>query len=197
VLTGYPLRPGFGRGSPRVPPERLLVMGGSLGARRLNRAVWGSLDELLRRFREVVHLTGRQGEEEARGLARPGYRPIGFSAEVPRLMAESDLVVCRAGVGACAEVTAVGLPAVVVPGTFGGGHQERNARQLVEAGAAVRLADDDLSPEELVRVLADLDDDRLRSMAQASRALGRPEAARSVVRLLEEAAGEVTREAAR
>jgi UDP-N-acetylglucosamine--N-acetylmuramyl-(pentapeptide) pyrophosphoryl-undecaprenol N-acetylglucosamine transferase len=188
VLTGYPLRPGFRRGSPRVPPERLLVMGGSLGARRLNHAVWGSLDELLRRFREVVHLTGRQGEEEAVRLARPGYRPIGFSAEVPRLMAESDLVVCRAGVGACAEVTAVGLPAVLVPGTFGGGHQERNAQNLVAAGAAVRLADDELSPAALVRVLEGLDDGRLRAMAQASRALGRPDAARSVVRLLEQVA---------
>ena len=197
LLTGYPLRPGFERGSPRVPPERLLVMGGSLGARRLNHAVWGSLDQLLGRFREVVHLTGRQGEEEAARLARPGYRPLGFSTEVARLMAEADLVVCRAGVGACAEVTAVGLPAVLVPGSFGGGHQERNARQLVEAGAAVRLGDDELSPEALLRVLSGLDDGRLRSMAEASRALGRPDAARSVVHLLEEVAGEVRRGAPR
>jgi UDP-N-acetylglucosamine--N-acetylmuramyl-(pentapeptide) pyrophosphoryl-undecaprenol N-acetylglucosamine transferase len=188
VLTGYPLRPGFRRGSPRTPPERLLVMGGSQGARRLNRAVWGSLDELLGRFREVVHLTGRQGEAEAKALARPGYRAIPFSTEVPGLMAEADLVVCRAGVGACAEVTAVGLPAVLVPGTFGGSHQERNAREMVAAGAAVRVADDELSPEALIQVLDGLDTDRLRAMAEASRALGRPDAARAVVRLLEEVA---------
>src|SRR5438128_757139 len=131
VLTGYPLRPGFARATPRVPPERLLVMGGSQGARRLNRTIWGSLDELLARFREVVHLTGQQGEAEARAHARPGYLAIPFSLEVPRLMREADLVVCRAGVGACAEVTAVGLPAILVPGSFAGAHQERHARDLV------------------------------------------------------------------
>ena len=188
VLTGYPLRPGFARANPRVPPERLLVMGGSQGARRLNRAVWGALDELLARFREVVHLTGRQGEAEARALERPGYVAVPFSTEVPRLMQEADLVVCRAGVGACAEVTAAGLPAVLVPGTFGGAHQERNARDMVAAGAAVRIADDELTPSTLVQTLEGLDPDRLRAMAEASRALGRPDAARAVVRLLEEAA---------
>lgn len=188
VLTGYPLRAGFTQANPRVPPERLLVMGGSLGARRLNRAVWGALDQLLERFREVVHLAGKQGEAEARALDRPGYVAMGFSTEVPRLMAEADLVVCRAGVGACAEVTAAGLPAVLVPGTFGGAHQERNAREMVAAGAAVRIGDDELTPSRLVETLDGLDAGRLRAMAEASRALGRPDAALSVVRLLEEAA---------
>jgi UDP-N-acetylglucosamine--N-acetylmuramyl-(pentapeptide) pyrophosphoryl-undecaprenol N-acetylglucosamine transferase len=188
VLTGYPLRPGFTWAAPRVPPQRLLVMGGSQGARRINRAVWGSLDGLLERFREVVHLTGRQGEAEGRALERPGYLPIPFSIEVPRLMSEVDLVLCRAGVGACAEVTAVGLPAILVPGTFGGAHQERNARDMVTAGAAIRVGDDELTSETLLTVVDRLDPERLRRMAEASRALGRPDAARAVVRLLEEAA---------
>jgi UDP-N-acetylglucosamine--N-acetylmuramyl-(pentapeptide) pyrophosphoryl-undecaprenol N-acetylglucosamine transferase len=103
-------------------------------------------------------------------------------------MSESDLVVCRAGAGACAEVTAVGLPAILVPGTFGGAHQERNARDMVAAGAAVRIADDELTPETLLEVVDGLDPERLRAMAEASRALGRPDAALAVVRLLEEAA---------
>jgi UDP-N-acetylglucosamine--N-acetylmuramyl-(pentapeptide) pyrophosphoryl-undecaprenol N-acetylglucosamine transferase len=188
VLTGYPLRRGFRRGTPRVPPEVLLVMGGSQGARRLNRAVWGALDGLLRRFREVVHLTGFQGEREAAGLRRPGYRPLPFSEEVPELMAGADLIVCRAGVGTCAELTAVGLPAVLVPGPFGGGHQERNAEELARAGAAVRVADSDLSPEVLLRVLDGLGEGRLRAMARASAGLGRPDAARAIVRVLEEVA---------
>jgi UDP-N-acetylglucosamine--N-acetylmuramyl-(pentapeptide) pyrophosphoryl-undecaprenol N-acetylglucosamine transferase len=186
VLTGYPLRAGFARAAPRVPPRRLLVMGGSQGARRLNHAVWGALPELLERFEEVVHLTGRQGEREAQVFARPGYRPLPFSEEMPRLMSEADLIVCRAGVGTCAELTAVGLPAVLVPGTFGGGHQERNAEELVRAGAAVRLADADLSPSTLLEALAGLAEERLRAMAAASADLGRPDAARAVVRVLEE-----------
>ncbi len=96
VLTGYPLRPGFARRVPAVPPRRLLVMGGSQGARRINRVVWQALDTLLDRFDEVVHLTGAQGAEEAARLARPGYRPIAFSHEMPRLLSEVDLVLARA-----------------------------------------------------------------------------------------------------
>ncbi|HEY4028500.1 MAG TPA: glycosyltransferase, partial [Candidatus Dormibacteraeota bacterium] len=65
VLTGYPLRPGFVRREPAAPARRLLVMGGSQGARRLNRTIWAALDTLLDGFEEVVHLTGRQGEAEA------------------------------------------------------------------------------------------------------------------------------------
>jgi UDP-N-acetylglucosamine--N-acetylmuramyl-(pentapeptide) pyrophosphoryl-undecaprenol N-acetylglucosamine transferase len=80
------------------------------------------------------------------------------------------------------------LPAVLIPGTFGGGHQERNVDQLVRAGAAVRLGDPELSPETLLRTLDGLDADRLRAMAEASAALGRPDAARDIVRVLEEVA---------
>lgn len=189
VLTGYPLRPGFARRLPRAPARRLLVMGGSQGARRLNEAVWGALDALLDAFEEIVHLTGRQGEAEAAGRARSGYRPIAFSDDMPGLLGEADLVVCRAGVGTCAETTAVGLPLVVVPGTFGGGHQEHNAAELVRAGAAVRVADDELTPDRLVDTLRSLTGDQLRSMAQASAVMGRPDAARDIVRVLEETAG--------
>lgn len=189
VLTGYPLRPGFARRVPDVPARRLLVMGGSQGARRLNQAVWGSLGALLDAFEEVVHLTGRQGEAEAAGLARSGYRPIAFSDDVPGLLAAADLVVSRAGVGTCAELTAVGLPAVVVPGTFGGGHQEHNAAELVRAGAAVRIGDAELTPDTLVDALRSLTEERLRGMAAASAALGRLDAADAIVGVLEEVAG--------
>jgi len=186
VLTGYPLRPGFRRRVPEAPPGRLLVMGGSQGARRINQAVWEALDGLLERFEEVVHLTGAQGEKQAAALARPGYRACPFSQEVPKLMGEADLIVCRAGVGTCAEVTACGLPAVLVPGTFGGAHQERNVEELVRAGAAVRVGDAELSAATLLRTLDGLDAGRLRAMAAASASLGRPNAARDIVRVLEE-----------
>ena len=188
ALTGYPLRQGFQRRVPEAPPRRLLVMGGSQGARRINETVWDGLERLLERFEEVIHLTGPQGERKAAALARPRYRACPFSDDVPRLMGEADLVVCRAGVGTCAELTATGLPAVLVPGTFGGGHQERNAEELVRVGAAVRIGDDELSAPELLRTLDALDADRLRSMAAASAALGRPDAARAIVRVLEEVA---------
>lgn len=196
VLTGYPIRPGFERRVPASPPGRLLVMGGSQGARHVNETVWSVVDALLQRFTEVIHVTGAQGEERAATLARTGYRPITFSTDMPRLYSEADLVVCRAGVGTCAELTAVGLPSLLIPGTFGGGHQERNAAQLVRAGAAVRIADDELTPASLLRTLDQLDAARLEAMAAASAGLGRPEAAQAIVRVLEEVAGRSSREAA-
>jgi UDP-N-acetylglucosamine--N-acetylmuramyl-(pentapeptide) pyrophosphoryl-undecaprenol N-acetylglucosamine transferase len=188
VLTGYPLRPGFVRRRPQAPARRLLVMGGSQGARRINQTVWAALDGLLARFDEVVHLTGLQGAREAAAVSRPGYRPIAYTTGVPSLMAEADLVVCRAGVGTCAEITAVGLPAVLVPGTFAGAHQERNVAELVRAGAACRVGDAELDPGRLLAELDRLPPESLRAMAAASAGLGRPEAASRVVRVLEEVA---------
>ena len=188
VFTGFPLRPGFERRRPAVPPRRLLIMGGGGGARRLNHAVWGALDGLLARFEEVLHHTGAQGAARAAVLARPGYRPIEFAPDMARLLGEADLVVCRAGVGTCAEVTAVGLPAIMVPGRFGGSHQGANADVLVRAGAARLVDDADLDPARLLAELERLTPDDLGAMAGASASLGRRDGARQIVRVLEEEA---------
>ena len=189
-LTGIPLRDGFTRRSPAVPPRTLLVTGGSQGARRLNNAVWEAIDGLLARFREVIHVAGRQGAEEAerRAGVHPRYRGLAFTDDMPGLMAAADLVVSRAGVGTIGELTAVGLPSIMVPGTFGGAHQELNAEALVAAGAAVRVPDSEFTGERLLLELDALQPDRLRAMAAASAGLGRPDAAQRVVRVLERVA---------
>ena len=186
VVTGLPLRPGFEPRVPDCPPRRLLVTGGSQGARRLNQAVWAAIDGLLERFEEVVHLTGRQGVEESEKLRRTRYRPVAFTDDMAGLLAEADLVVSRAGVGTLAEVTAVGLPLVLVPGTFGGGHQEENARAAVDAGAAVRIADRDLTGETLLAAIDAVGPETWRAMAEASRGLGRRDAAARVLEVLRE-----------
>jgi UDP-N-acetylglucosamine--N-acetylmuramyl-(pentapeptide) pyrophosphoryl-undecaprenol N-acetylglucosamine transferase len=105
------------------------------------------------------------------------------------LMSGADLVVSRAGVGTIAEVTAVGLPMVLVPGTFGGGHQEENAAAMVEAGAAVSISDAQLTPQSLVATIDSLTADRLRAMAKASAATGRRDAAQLVLGVLKEVVG--------
>jgi UDP-N-acetylglucosamine--N-acetylmuramyl-(pentapeptide) pyrophosphoryl-undecaprenol N-acetylglucosamine transferase len=188
VFTSYPIRRGFARREPAAPARRLLIMGGSLGAMRLNRVVWDALDDLLGRFEEVVHLTGGQGAADGATHARPRYRQISTLTDVAGLMTEVDLVVCRAGRGTCAELTAVGLPAVLVPGAFGGGHQEHNAAHLVRAGAAIRIDNDELTPERLLHELRDLSPERLRAMATASAELGAPSAADHIVDVVIETA---------
>ena len=190
VLTGVPLRDGFVPRTPNVPPRVLLVTGGSQGARHINQAVWSVLDGLCARFEEVIHVAGAQGVE---GIAEVRdshvrYSGLTFSDDMPALMGRADLVVSRAGVGTIAEATAVGLPMILVPGTFGGGHQEENAKAMVETGAAIRISDGELSGEALMRAVESLDGDRLRAMAKASAAAGRRDAAKRVLAVLHEVA---------
>ncbi len=189
VLTGVPLREGFDPHAPQIPPRRLLITGGSQGARRLNEAVWSALDSLVERYEEVIHVAGEQGAEGVRQHARDRYTGLAFADAMPALMGHSDLIVSRAGVSTIAEATAVGLPMVLVPGTFGGGHQEENARAMVDAGAAVRIADGDLTGEVLVKTLEGLDAGRLRAMARASAAAGVHDAARRVLAVLHQVVG--------
>lgn len=186
VQTGVPLREGFAPRIPAVPPRVLLVTGGSQGARNLNQAVWGALDDLCARFEEVIHVAGRQGEQGIAEHRRDRYRGLAFADDMAGLMARADLVVSRAGVGTIAELTAVGLPMVVVPGRFGGGHQEANAAAMVEAGAAVRVGDVEFTPTRLVEVIDALRPDHLRAMARASSSAGRHDAAERVLGVLHE-----------
>ena len=186
VLTGVPLREGFAPRTPVVPPRRVLITGGSQGARRLNQATWSVLDQLCARYEEVIHVAGGQGADGIAANARDRYHGLAFADDMPALMSRADLIVSRAGVGTIAEAAAVGLPMVLIPGTFGGGHQEENATAMVRAGAAVRLADDDLSGETLLRTLEGLDAERLRAMAGASAAAGRRDAAQRVLAVLHE-----------
>ncbi|HSS93262.1 MAG TPA: UDP-N-acetylglucosamine--N-acetylmuramyl-(pentapeptide) pyrophosphoryl-undecaprenol N-acetylglucosamine transferase [Candidatus Dormibacteraeota bacterium] len=183
-MTGVPLREGFEPRTPAVPPRRLLITGGSQGARHINEAVWGSLDELRKRFQEVVHIAGRQGAEGVAQHASPGYRGLAFTDDMAELMGSADLVVSRAGVGTIAEITAVGLPMVLVAGTFGGGHQVDNAEAMAGLGAAVSIPDADLSPATLIATIDSLTPERLRAMANASSAAGRRDAAQRVLAVL-------------
>jgi len=188
VLTGVPLREGFVPRTPSVPPRVLLVTGGSQGARHLNQAVWSALDELCARFEEVIHVAGTQGTAGVAQHARERYRGFAFADDMPTLMGRADLVIGRAGVGTIAEAAAVGLPMILVPGMFGGGHQEENAAAMVEAGAAIRIADDGLTGETLLRAIESLSPERLRAMAKASAAAGRRDAALRVLAVLHEVA---------
>jgi UDP-N-acetylglucosamine--N-acetylmuramyl-(pentapeptide) pyrophosphoryl-undecaprenol N-acetylglucosamine transferase len=189
VLTGVPLREGFEPRTPNVPPRRLLVTGGSQGARRLNQAVWSALDELCAKFEEVVHVAGAQGAGGVAQHARDRYRGITFAGDMAALMSRADLIVSRAGVGTIAEATAVGLPMILVPGTFGGGHQVENAAAMVEAGAAARIPDGELTGQSLVAAIAGLDAAKLRAMAAASASAGRRDAAQRVLAVLHDVAG--------
>ena len=188
IRTGVPLREGFVPRSPGVPPRRILITGGSQGARRLNEATWSALGRLVERYEEVIHIAGGQGADGVAAHRRERYTGMTYTDDMPKLMARADMIVSRGGVSTIAEATAVGLPMVLVPGTFGGGHQEENARAMVDAGAAVQVPDAELTGETLVRTLDGLDADRLGAMARASAAAGIRDAAQRVLVVLRQVA---------
>src|SRR5512135_713424 len=175
-----------------VSASVVLVFGGSQAARRLNEAVLAGLSELVER-RVVSHVTGDAGyaaalaaRERLPAKLRDRYRPAPFLREaMADALAATDLVVGRAGSSTLAEATALGLPLVVVPYPYAGGHQADNAASLAETGAAILIPDETFDGAALLGATAVLDDpDRLAAMRTASRRLGRPAAAEAVATLL-------------
>jgi UDP-N-acetylglucosamine--N-acetylmuramyl-(pentapeptide) pyrophosphoryl-undecaprenol N-acetylglucosamine transferase len=164
----------------------VVIFGGSQGALYVNRAAAGACRLLRSRADlQIVLLTGTGHlGVTVRGLPVGGggliVRPVGYLDRMDLAYACADLVVSRAGASSIAEVTACGLPALLVPYPHAtDGHQEANARALQRAGGASILPDDQVTAESLAERIESLvdHDERLRAMAAASGAFGRPDAA--------------------
>jgi UDP-N-acetylglucosamine--N-acetylmuramyl-(pentapeptide) pyrophosphoryl-undecaprenol N-acetylglucosamine transferase len=199
-VTGTPIRDlrEVGRAAARarfeVPAKArlMLIFGGSQAVRRFNAAVAEALPRLVDRA-HVIHVTGDDGyaaalagREALPAAVRDRYRPYPFLRdEMVAALAAADLVVGRAGSSTLAEVTALGLPMVVVPYPHAAGHQRANARVLADAGAA-RLVDDEVFDAGALLDAAALLDDRAQHarMAAAARSLGRPFAAEALADLV-------------
>lgn len=202
VVIGNPVRhaitqlpPPDERFAARVGPARLLVLGGSQGARALNEVLPQALAQVPRRWRpEVWHQTGA-GHLDAAAMA---YRDANIAARVVPYIDDmaaayewADLVVCRAGALTIAELTAAGVGAVLVPYPYAvDDHQTRNAHWLVDCGGALLVPQTTLTPSALGRLICELvsDRDRLLTMARAARARARPDADRRVADLCLEVA---------
>jgi UDP-N-acetylglucosamine--N-acetylmuramyl-(pentapeptide) pyrophosphoryl-undecaprenol N-acetylglucosamine transferase len=174
----------------------VLVFGGSLGARSINTAAvdaFAAEPDAIEPGVRVLHISGRRDHAEllARELSA-GYdlREYMDLQEFAQALAAADLVVARSG-GSVFEIAAHGLPAILVPYPHAAGdHQTANARWMADAGAAVVIADEELSAERLRDQVGALlaDRQRLAAMAAASASLARPDAAEDVAKELLEAA---------
>lgn len=202
VVTGYPVRPEFFEmtreharsllGVDEGVPA-LLVAGASQGSRALNRTVFEALPELTARA-FVFHATGEADfaeanrRREALGEAASRYVPSSFRDDLPTVMLASDLAVLRAGASTLGELPAAKLPAILVPGTYAGGHQRENARWLANEGAAVVLEEGELG-QLAERVIALLGDEAaLAAMRAAAGRLAKPGAAAAIAALVQEVA---------
>jgi UDP-N-acetylglucosamine--N-acetylmuramyl-(pentapeptide) pyrophosphoryl-undecaprenol N-acetylglucosamine transferase len=195
AVTGTPVRIEFWkpRDSFPVRPQRLLILGGSQGAHRINEAVATAVPDLTGRLGlEVWHQTGDHDYRWLEGLGSSGgrYHPFAFADDLAEKIYMADLVVSRAGAGSISEVSAAGIPMLLVPGPFAGGHQRLNAQPFERAGAARVIANEECDGPRLTREIAAIAHDPAgySKMVSAMRGLGRPRAAEEVAGLLQAAA---------
>jgi UDP-N-acetylglucosamine--N-acetylmuramyl-(pentapeptide) pyrophosphoryl-undecaprenol N-acetylglucosamine transferase len=169
-------------------PLRLLVVGGSQGARQLNEGMLDALRHLDPQRIEVFHQTGSADRERvATAYAKAGFRAqvVDFEPALPVRYAWADVGLCRAGALTVAELALAGLPSLLVPYPHAADdHQRANARALADAGAARVLDPATLDGKQVADTLAALCDqpDTLVSMGSAARSLARPDAAAAIVR---------------
>ena len=192
VVTGNPVRGEIEelaapaeRYAGRTGPLRLLVVGGSLGARALNEIVPKALALLPADARPIVtHQCG----QASLPMAQQAYADVGVEAEIlpfiddmAARLAEADLVVCRSGAITVSELCAAGVPALLVPLVVSTtSHQRDNAIFMAQHGAAVHLPQAELTAEKLAENIRTLTRDTLLPMAEKARALARPRAAARV-----------------
>jgi len=196
-VVGNPVRLGFAH-----PPEReqarktlgldpaipvVLISGGSQGAHSLNKAVMAALPQFNEGELQILWTTGNADAVAARqaaAQAKVRTEVFGFLDDMPTACAAADFVVCRSGASTIAEITMMGKPSILVPFPHAtDNHQEQNALALKQAGAAIHIADKDLTGDLLVQTIRTLlaDPAHLAAMARQARALAKPGAAESIV----------------
>jgi len=196
--VGNPLREAFlkqaapaARLAGRTGPLRLLVVGGSLGAKALNDTVPRALALIPAGQRpQVIHQSGAKQID----ALRANYAAAGVQAELTpfiddtaQAFAEADLIVCRAGASTVTEIAAVGAAALFVPFPAAvDDHQTANARFLVDQGAGWLLPQQDMTPERLAELLQKTERPALISLGEKAKKLAKTEAVAQVVAACEE-----------
>ncbi len=197
-VTGVPVRSEFFALGPKPFGERLtvLITGGSRGSRTLNQAARTAWP-LFRDgpfWVELLHQTGAEAYEAIdREFMHAGLagEVLPFINDMPDAFARADLIVCRSGAGAVAEVMAAAKPSILVPFPFAADqHQLRNAEALVRSGAAKLVLDKNMDGRRLFEEVEKLagNPDRLRVMGQRAREMAHPDAARRAAEILEDVA---------
>jgi len=198
-VTGVPVREAFFQIPEKTyQPARsnaptLLVFGGSQGAHAINQAMIESLQGLQAKLPaiHIIHQTGQRDYD----AVQSAYQSAGISSDVhkfiddmPATFAQSDLLVCRSGASTVAEITAAGKPAIFIPfPRAADDHQNKNARALENAGAAVVVEESRLEAAYLVETIVSLLNDprRLRDMSAAAKSLAHRNAVREIAEMVE------------
>ncbi|MGN1002994.1 MAG: UDP-N-acetylglucosamine--N-acetylmuramyl-(pentapeptide) pyrophosphoryl-undecaprenol N-acetylglucosamine transferase [Oscillospiraceae bacterium] len=191
VFTGTPVRPDFLSG---LTPDQAKARLGLPAGEKLVLSVWGSLGSdhmngvmadfiplaAQRKDFRLIHSAGKRGyprlSQAIQGKTAENTDVRAYIYDMPLVMAAADLILCRSGASTLGELTALGRPALLVPSpNVTNNHQEKNARVLADAGAAVLLTEGSFTAESLYETVCDLlrDEKRLRAMSAAMSAAGR------------------------
>jgi UDP-N-acetylglucosamine--N-acetylmuramyl-(pentapeptide) pyrophosphoryl-undecaprenol N-acetylglucosamine transferase len=167
----------------------LLAFGGSQGARRINQAMAEAAGALTTAGVQVLHAVGHDNDHVPSADDTVPYVAVPYVDRMDLAYAAADLALCRAGAITCAELAAVGLPAVFVPLPHGNGEQRLNAQPLVEAGAALLVDDVNLTGTWISRNVPPLlaDRERLTAMSAAAATLGRRDADERLAQMIRRA----------
>lgn len=197
VITGMPVRDEFANLPKKIDARRILnldenaftilVVGGSQGAKKLNEVVTGAWPMMDDGNTQILHQTGERNIEDMRACNAVQSEKYHVAAyvDMPVAMASADLVISRSGASTIAEITAAGLGSILFPYPYAYAmHQKRNAEYLVQHGAAIICEDDAVSPQILAGIITDLrtSPEKLDSMASASAAMGKVDAADAVAK---------------
>ncbi|WMW79969.1 undecaprenyldiphospho-muramoylpentapeptide beta-N-acetylglucosaminyltransferase [Undibacterium cyanobacteriorum] len=200
IFTGNPIRRDITnlpepakRYAERTGPLRILVVGGSLGAKALNECVpqaWAAMP-----LEQRPILTHQSGKQHVEGL-RQRYAELGVEAEVvdfihdmPRRYAEVDLVICRAGAITVSELTAAGVASVLVPLVASStSHQRANAQWLSKEGGAIHMPQSEMTAEKLAQLVLTMKREQCLAMANAAYVQGRRQAVDTIAKILEDLA---------
>jgi UDP-N-acetylglucosamine--N-acetylmuramyl-(pentapeptide) pyrophosphoryl-undecaprenol N-acetylglucosamine transferase len=179
---------------PHLPT--VLIFGGSRGARPINEAVVRNLAQFSQKSYQILYVTGdvhfHEVEKEVSLIGQTeNISIVPFIHNMPEVLRAVDLVVSRAGATTLAELTALGIPSILVPSPYvTNNHQEKNARTLTETGAAVMLLEKDLSGPKLLQSIDDilLDSENIKKMAEAAKKLGISDASNRLFQVMKELA---------
>lgn len=204
IVTGLPVRPEIVAGKDQraaraelgldLDKFTLLVVGGSQGAKRINELVLEAAPMLIERGLQVFH---QSGEKNYNGVVSgrpdaPGYIVRPYIEDMAAAYSAADLVLSRSGASTIAEITVRGLPAILIPYPYAhAAHQAKNAEALARVGAALAVEESELTGPALAGIVLDLAEDqpRLKSMSEAGKKLGRPNAAEEIVEVIKDVYG--------
>lgn len=206
-VTGLPIRPEILCAEPESAEEfgfrpdgfNVLVVGGSRGARRINLAI----EEVIKYYGgrsdiRFLIITGEVGYEEVmenlqkKSIDLSTYTNImvkPYLHKMPEALSATNLILCRAGATTIAEITAKGIPGILIPYPYAAeNHQEHNAMALVNKGAAIMIKDNELNGQRLINCINELisDPESLHKMRMRAKEMGRPQALKNIIELVQE-----------